>query len=95
MRLKLYSSRRGNPAPHLVAIQSDDLDMLATVLVCPLQAGFPLTRLRVAVKLSGRDFVVLCELARPIHRRVLLPAGELNEDDSRQVIETFRLLLAR
>ena len=95
MRLKLYASRRGDPTPNLVAIQSDDLDMLVTVLVCPLQLGFPLTRLRVAVKLSGREFTVLCELARPIRRRVLSAAGELNEDDSRRVIETFRLLLAR
>lgn len=95
MRLKLYSSRRGDPAPNLVAIQSDALDMLPTVLLCPLQNGFPLARLRVEVELSGRCLIVLCELARPIHRRALTPAGELSESDSRCVLETFQLLLAR
>ena len=95
MRLKLYSSRRGEPAPNLVAIQAEELDMLPTVLVCPFQVGFPLTRVRVAVEWSGQEYVVLCELARPIHRRGLVPAGELSENDSERVMAMFRLVLAR
>ena len=95
VRLKLYASRRGDPVPNLIAIQSEELDMLPTVLVCPFQVGYPVTRLRVQVERAGKKFVVLCELARPIHRRVLVQAGEVNEGDSRRVMETFRLLLAR
>ena len=95
MRLKLYSSRRGVPAPNLVAIQSADLDMLPTVLVCPLQVDHTITRLHVEVECGERTMVALCELARPINRRVLEPAGELSERDSRRVMETFRLLLAQ
>ena len=95
MRLKLYSSRRGNASPHLVAIQSADLDMLATVLVCPLRNDVPLTRVRAGVTVGGERFVVIGELARPIHRRALLPAGELSEEDSALGMMVFGLLLAR
>ena len=69
--------------------------MLATVLVCPLRKDVPLTRVRAEVTVGGARFVVMCELARPIHRRVLMPAGELNAEDSRRVVGTFLLLLAR
>lgn len=95
MRLQLYSSRRGNAAPHLVAIQSEELDMLATVLVCPLRSDVPLTRVRARVTVAGESFVVMCELARPIHRRALQPVGELSEADSTLVTTMFGLLLAR
>lgn len=69
--------------------------MLATVLVCPMWNDVPLTRVRTEVTFRGERFVVMCELARPINRRALMPAGELGEADSFQVIQTFRLLLAR
>ena len=69
--------------------------MLPTVLVCPFQVGFPLTRVRVAVEWFGQEYLVLCELARPIHRRALEPAGELSENDSLSVMAIFRLVLAR
>ena len=69
--------------------------MLATVLVCPLRNDVPLTRVRAEVTVGGSRFVVMGELARPIHRRALTPAGELNAEDSRRVIGTFLRLLAR
>jgi mRNA-degrading endonuclease toxin of MazEF toxin-antitoxin module len=93
--LKLYSSKRGVSAPNLVAIQSAELEMLPTVLVCPLREGFPVTGLRVEVECPGGNLVVLCELTRPIHRRVLELVGELSERDSSRVMETFNLMLAR
>ena len=37
MRLVLFSSRGMEPFPNLVAIQHPALDMLPTVLVCPVQ----------------------------------------------------------
>lgn len=95
MRLKLYSSRRGQTSPHLVAIQSADLDMLATVLVCPLRNDVPLTGVRAAVKVGAERFVVMCDLARPIHRRALVEVGDLNDEDSVRVMLIFGLLLAR
>ncbi len=69
--------------------------MLATVLVCPLRNDVPLTRVRARVTVGGERFVVMCELARPIHRRALLPVGELSEEDSACVMMVFGLLLAR
>ncbi len=69
--------------------------MLATVLVCPLRADVPLTRVRARVTVAAESFVVMCELARPIHRRGLQPVGELNETDSALVMTMFGLLLAR
>jgi len=95
VKLSLYSSRRRNTAPHLVAIQSEELDMLATVLVCPLRDDVPLTRVRARVTVSGKDFVVMCELARPIHRRAVQRVGELFQEDSALVMMIFGLLLGR
>ena len=68
--------------------------MVPTVLVCPLQANFPLTAFRVEVNHAGSTFVTVCDLVRPIRPRALVPAGELTERDSRRVMDTFRLLLA-
>ena len=69
--------------------------MLATILVCPLQAGFPLTRVRAEVEWGGQTFVAVCELTRPIRRGMLVEVGKLGEADSRRVMTMVRLLLAR
>jgi mRNA-degrading endonuclease toxin of MazEF toxin-antitoxin module len=95
VRLKLYSSKRGVVEPNLVSIQAGDLDMLPTVLVCPLLERADPTPVRVEVDCSGSRWVTLCDLARPIHRRGLEAIGELSEHDSRRAMDTFRLLLAR
>jgi hypothetical protein len=68
---------------------------LATELVCPLRADAALTSVRTLVRVGAGSYVVLCELARPINRRALVPIGELGENDSKRVMQTFRLLLAR
>ena len=95
MNLELFSSKKGNPEPNLVAIQAADLDMLPTVLVCPFLPDKPVTAVRVRVTVSGRPYTVMCELARPINRQLLTRVGELDEEASRRIMETFTLLLAR
>ena len=95
MKLQLFSSRTGVSAPNLVAIQDAELEMMPTVLVCPLRSDELLTPVRVEVIAAGRRCVVLCELARPIHRRVLVAAGQLDDADSRRVMNAFQMLLAK
>jgi len=78
-----------------VAIQDAELEMMPTGLVCPLRSDELLTPVRVEVIAAGRRCVVLCELARPIHRRVLVAAGQLDDADSRRVMNAFQMLLAK
>lgn len=95
MKLELYSSKSGNIVPNLVGIQAPDLDMLPTILVCPLFAGFPVSGVRTTVVIEGRAYTVLCELARPINRRALRKMGELDDPSSRRVISVFHRILAQ
>ena len=95
MNLEVYSSKTGSAEPNLVANQAADLEMLPTVLVCPLLAGEALTAVRTPAVVGGRRYVVLCDLARPINRRVLLKAGVLDESASARIMHTFTILLAR
>jgi len=44
--------------------------------------------------LQGKNYVVLCDLARPINRKALRPVGELDETTSQRIIETVVSLLA-
>jgi hypothetical protein len=78
-----------------VAIQDEELEMVPTVLVCPLRSDELLTPVRVEVTAAGRRCVVLGELARPIHRRALVAAGQLNATDSQRVMNAFQMLLAK
>ena len=94
MNLELYSSKAGVAEPNLVAIQAVDLDMLPTVLVCPLITAEPLTAVRTTASVGGRRYVVLCDLARPINRRILTKVGVLGETSSTRVMQTFSKLLA-
>ncbi len=72
MKLRLYSSI-GHDVPNLVSLQSEDLDFLPTVLVCPLKQDVPETIVRSRFVWQGISFTALCELARPIRRQVLRP----------------------
>ena len=94
MNLELYSSKAGVAEPNLVAIQAADLEMLPTVLVCPLIAAEPLTAVRTTASIKGRRYIVLCDLARPINRRVLTKSGVLDDTSSVRVMQTFSKLLA-
>jgi hypothetical protein len=95
VNLELYSSKKGNPEPNLVAIQAPDLEMLPTVLVCPLLAGETLTAVRTTVTIAGKRHAVLCDLTRPINRRALVKTGTLDEAASARIMQTFALLLAQ
>lgn len=81
--------------PNLVGIQASDLNMLPTVLVCPVLPGFPVSGVRTTVVIENRPYTVLCELARPINRRVLTKVGELDQLASRRVLSVFHLILAQ
>jgi hypothetical protein len=95
VNLELYSSKTGNAEPNLVAIQAADLEMLPTVLVCPLLPREPLTAMRTTAMVGGRRYIVLCDLARPINRRALVKVGVLDDSTSARIMQTFATLLAR
>jgi len=67
MRLPLFSSRAADPFPSLVAIQHPALDMLPTVLVCPIQEAAEVTNVQTILEWQGKRFTVFCDLARPIN----------------------------
>jgi mRNA-degrading endonuclease toxin of MazEF toxin-antitoxin module len=96
MRLGLFSSKAGSPLhPNLVALQHPRLNGLPTVLVCPIQSRLALTPVRIEIVWEGKTLVVACDLVRPIHRQILRPVGEVDEQTSARILETFARLLAR
>ena len=94
MRLPLFSSREAEPSPNLVGIQHPALDMLPTVLVCPIKEAEVVTNIRTTLQWQGNQYTVLCDLARPINRNVLRHVGDLDAETSERIIETFLRLLA-
>ena len=94
MRLPLFSSRAADSAPNLVGIQHTAWEMLPTVLVCPLKQGEAVTNVRTSLEWKGKHYTVLCDLARPINRKVLRHVGDLDSETSERIIETFVRLLA-
>ena len=95
MKLELFSSKKGSVEPNLVAIQATDLDMLPTVLVCPLLRDEPISSVRTTVELDGQRYTVMCDLTRPINRRLLAKVGHLDDTASRRIMAVFALLLAQ
>lgn len=93
MRLGLFTSRAGS-VPNLVSLQHPRLTALPTVLVCPMQSSLAMTPLRAKAVWGGESYVIACDLLRPINRRILRPLGELDEQSSRKILETFARLLA-
>lgn len=94
MRLGLFSSKTGSFAPNLVALQHPRLVALPTILACPMRQGLALTPLRVEAIWAGESYTVACDLIRPINRKALRLVGELDEQASRAILETFSRLLA-
>jgi len=94
MKLSLFSSVSGRAEPNLVSLQHPALDFLPTVLVCPLKRDETVTNVRTTLKWDGGVFTVLCDLVRPINRKALRPIGEVDEDTSRLIVDTFLRLLA-
>jgi hypothetical protein len=94
MNLPLYSSTADLSRPNLVGLQHPDLAGLPTQLVCPIRENLTLTPLRARVQWGGCDFVVACDLLRPINSSALKRLGELGPADSLKILTTFKLLLA-
>jgi len=94
MNLPLYSSTADISRPNLVGLQHPGLAALPTQLVCPLRENLSLTPLRMKIRWSSRDYVVACDLLRPINSAALKRVGELDRAASSEVLRTFQLLLA-
>lgn len=93
MNLPLYSSTADISRPNLVGLQHPALSALPTQLVCPLRENLSLTPLRVKIRWSGGNFVVACDLLRPINTAALKRVGELEGAASTEILRTFQLLL--
>ena len=93
MNLPLYSSTADLSRPNLVGLQHPDLAGLPTQLVCPIRENLTLTPLRARVQWGGCDFVVACDILRPINSSALKRLGELGPADSLKILTTFKLLL--
>ena len=93
MNLPLYSSTADISQPNLVGLQHPALAALPTQLVCPLRKNLSLTPLRVKIRWSGDDYVVACDLLRPINTAALKRVGELDGAASAEILRTFQLLL--
>jgi len=94
MNLPLYCSTADTSRPTLVGLQHPGLATLPTQLVCPLRENLSLTPLRVKIRWSGGDYVVACDLLRPINTAALKRVGELDSTASAEILGTFQLLLA-
>lgn len=94
MNLPLYSSTADISRPNLVGLQHPALSALPTQLVCPLRENLSLTPLRVKIRWRGDDYVVACDLLRPINTATLKRVGELDGAVSAEILSTFQLLLA-
>lgn len=94
MNLPLYSSTADTSRPNLVGLQHPGLAALPTQLVCPLRENLSLTPLRVKVRWGESNYVVACDLLRPIKTAALKRIGELDGAASAEILRTFQFLLA-
>ena len=95
MNLPLYSSTTDLSRPNGVGLQHPGLIGLPTQVVCPVRENLALTPLRARVRWGGLDWIVACDLDRPINSMALRRVGELGVTDSERVLKTFRMLLAQ
>jgi len=93
MNLPLYSSTADTSRPNLVGLQHPGLADLPTQLVCLLRENLSPTPLRVKIRWGDSDYVVACDLLRPISSTALKRVGELDDATSAGVLRTFQLLL--
>ena len=66
---------------------------MPTQLVCPIRENLALTPLRVRIRWNGMDFIVACDLIRPINSAALKRIGELDHAASLKILMTFQLIL--
>jgi mRNA-degrading endonuclease toxin of MazEF toxin-antitoxin module len=94
MNLLLFSSTADTAFPNLVGLQHSGLAGMSTQLVCPIRQNLAFTPIRVRIRWNGMDFIVACDLIRPINTAVLKRIGELEHSTSLKILQTFQLLLA-
>ena len=63
-------------------------------MVCLLQEGIARTPLREVIRWNRKEYVVACDLIRPIHRQALKKLGELDREASTRILRTFSRMLA-
>jgi hypothetical protein len=94
MNLPLFSSTAETSFPNLVGLQHPGLAWMPTQLVCPIRENLAFTPLRVRIRWNGMDFIVACDLIRPINSSALKRIGEVGHPASMKILQTFQLLLA-
>lgn len=94
MNLPIYSSTSDRHLPNLVGLQHPALAALPTQLVCPMQTDIALTPLRERAKWNGRELIVACDLIHPIRSTALHPIGSLDNETSKRILQTFKMMLA-
>lgn len=93
MKLTLFSSIAGRVVPNLVSLQHPALEVLPTILVCPIKLAEPVTNVRTTLVWRQATYTVLCDLVRPVNRRGLHFIGEVDDETSRQIVDAFLRLL--
>ncbi len=89
MRLALYASTPRASEPSYVSVQDPSFSELLTVMVCPMRRRLEEGPFRVTIEWTGSKYVVATELTRHVDRTILRPFGELDEESSQRVLETF------
>jgi hypothetical protein len=95
MRLPLYCSTAKGTEPNLVGLQHPALSSLPTLLVCPLRPDIALTSLREKIYIADKEYIVACELIRPINCKALRSMGEIDREASSRIVVTLHLMLAQ
>ena len=86
MNLPVFTSKAGGSEPNLVGVQNPHLTQLPTVLVCPIKRDLAATSLRPRIVWAGRNYIVGCDLVRPIRRTALRLLGHLSDAESDAVL---------
>ena len=98
MKLPVYSSRTNDSSPTYVRIQALDLDMLPSVLVCPLKLASDenarLTSVRVPLRFGDKDYIVYCDLMRPVGVDLLKPQGTVTGKCASRIMACVKTMLA-
>lgn len=94
MNLPIYSSTVEKQVPNLVGVQHPSLYSLPTQLVCPVREDLSITPIRVEFTFNSRDFVVACDLVRPIRTTALHQIGVLEMAPSKAILTMLRIMFA-
>ncbi len=77
-----------------VVVQSDDLLVLSTIVICPTSSSTPPASFHPEIVLDGEPTRVLCEMVGAVDgRRLGEQVGHLTHDELRAVDEALELVL--